>query len=75
MDNPIPKATRNVIYLIGLCVSAAMTVVGPVIAVLDSLGHLDAALWTPVLLSAVGAVGTVTNILAKANLGGPAQEG
>ena len=66
LENPISKHARSVVYLCGLVISALVAGIGaPVIAILN-LGH-----WSPILVGVVGVIGTVTNILARANLGTP----
>lgn len=69
MANPLSDKTRSVLYVIGIAVGALSVVLGPLSLALN-IGE-D---WTAVLVSAVGAVTSLTNLLARSNLPEPREE-
>ena len=67
MTNPISEATRARIYLGGVIIGILAVVVGPLMI---ALAVPD--VWVAVITSLIGAITTLTSTLARANLGGSA---
>ena len=66
MTNPISARARGVLYLISLAIGILAVMVGPLS---DALGWSPE--WTQVVVVLVGAVTTLTALLARANLPSP----
>ena len=69
MANPFSDKTRSILYVTGIVIGALSVVLGPLSLALN-IGE-D---WTAVLVSAVGAVTSLTNLLARANLPVPEED-
>ena len=69
MVNPLSDKARSNLYVAGIVIGALSVVLGPLSLALN-IGE-D---WTAVLVSAVGAVTSLTNLLARSNLPEPREE-
>lgn len=61
--NPIPKRTRDILYVLGIVVGILGVVAGPLMIALET-----PEAWVAVVVSAIGAVTSLLATLARANL-------
>ena len=65
IQNPIASRNRGWIYVSGIALGGVLTVVGVALSTVG-LGE-----WSGVVVTALGAITTATNSLARANLSNP----